>query len=180
MITVICGTNRKGSKSHLIAKHCVEQLKALTEQSVQYINLEELDLTAMNAEMYSPAGQSSQVQKWQDASMIPAEKYLFIIAEYNGSYPGALKLFIDAASIREYAGTFKGKKAGMIGVSAGRAGSLRSMDQFATVLNHVGSITFPAKLPISGIDGVLNAEGAVSDEGTSKAIESHLQAFLQF
>ena len=42
MITVFSGTNRKNSRTQLIATYIYEQLKAQTEEEVQLFNLEDL------------------------------------------------------------------------------------------------------------------------------------------
>jgi len=178
MLTVICSTNRKDSRTHLFAKNCFDQLQEMAVENVNYINLEDIGAAVLHAGMYSPDGQDSALAKMQNEMMIPADKFLFIIPEYNGSYPGILKLFIDAISVREYAGTFKGKKAGMIGVSSGRAGSLRSMDHLTDVLNHVGTEVMPSKLPISQIEGLIK-EGVI-DQATQGAIKAQIEALLKF
>ncbi len=165
MITIISGTNRKESSTSIFAKHCYEYIKSVTEEKVCLIDLIDVSADIYNENMYSSDGQSEGSRILQDEKLIPSTKFLFIFPEYNGSYPGALKVFIDACSIRQLKETWSGKKAGLIGIASGRAGNLRGLDQFATVLNHLGTSTLPNKLPISQINSLIEG-GEVKNAGT--------------
>lgn len=179
MITIISGTNRKNSKTREVANHYFEVFKELADEEVKLLCLEDVPLSMLNADMYSEAGQSEGITNIQDEYMIPAKKYFIISPEYNGSYPGVLKLFLDAVSIRQYKETFKGKKAGLAGVASGRAGNLRGMDHLMGVLHHVGTDVMPGKLPLSQI-GNLTEDGKIVDEGTIGAIRGQVEAFLAY
>ena len=91
-----------------------------------------------------------------------------------------MKLFIDACSVHEYTATFKGKKAGLVGVATGRAGNIRGLDDLTCVLNHVGTQVMPDKLPISGIQDFMNEKGEITNKGTLQAMENQVDAFLKF
>ncbi len=179
MITIISGTNRKNSKTREVANHYYEVFKELANEEVKLLGLEDVPLDMLNAEMYSEAGQSEDLAKIQDEYLLPADKYFIVSPEYNGSFPGVLKLFLDAVSIRQYKETFKGKKAGLAGVASGHAGNLRGMDHLMGVLHHVGTDVMPNKLPLSKI-GSLTADGKIVDEGTKGAIRDHIEAFLAY
>jgi chromate reductase len=155
MITVISGTNRKNSEA-----------------------LENIPHDWFHEDMYSTP--SASLIKLQDEYILPADKLVFFIPEYNGGFPGTIKLFIDACSVREYDRNFQGKKAALLGVASGRAGNLRGMDHLAGVLNYLGSITMPNKLPISQIKKLKDEEGAIADEETLQVMEEHAREFLAF
>jgi len=178
MITIISGTNRKGSATEKFAKHFYKLIKSKTKQPVKFFSLQKLPDDVLHMGMYSGKKQSKALRKIQEEMMIPAEKFIFISPEYNGSFPGVLKLFLDACSIHEYGPTFKGKKAGLVGIASGRAGNLRGMDHLTTVLNHVGMEVMAAKLP--KCEDLLGARGIVTDKDTLKAIEVHVDAFLKY
>ena len=90
-------------------------------------------------------------KKW----LLPAEKYIFISPEYNGSIPGVLKCLIDVSDVKK---VWKGKKALLTGVSTGRAGNLRGMDHLTGIMHYVGTVVHPNKLPISIVDTLFNEE----------------------
>ena len=109
--------------------------------------------------------------------MIPANHFLIVSPEYNGSIPGYLKLFIDAISVHRLKECFAGKRAALVGVASGRAGNLRGNDHLSSILHHIGCNVVPGALPISKIGSVMNDEGQL-DEGTSNALEALIQKLV--
>ena len=96
--------------------------------------------------------------------------------EYNGGYPGILKLFLDSVSPKEWTN----KKVCLVGVSSGRAGNLRGMEDLTGILNYLKLHVYYTKLPISTVDKVLNEAGNfISDEQKNASI-AQLQGFLEF
>ena len=179
MITVISGSNRKDSECLQFAKKFHEMLSTSTEEQVKLLALENIPHDWFFPEMYVKENQASSLQGIQDEFMIPASRFLFVTPEYNGSIPGALKLFLDACSVRAYSETFNWKKAALAGVASGRAGNLLGLDHLAAVLNHLGVITLPNRLPISRINSLMEGQEII-DAGTLGAMESHIKQFLEF
>ncbi|MFK7810261.1 MAG: NADPH-dependent FMN reductase [Saprospiraceae bacterium] len=179
MITIISGTNRKNSKTKIVAESYLELFKKATDEEVNFLPLCEVSNDMLKDGMYQADGQSEDVARLQDEMILPAQKFFIVSPEYNGGIPGILKLFIDAISVREYKSTFKNKKVGLAGVASGRAGNLRGMDQLTGVFNHVGSIVMPNMLPISGVGGLTNHE-RVTDEGTLNAMQQQVEEFVAF
>lgn len=180
MITVISGTNRKGSNTEKIAKHLYKLLKSKTKDPVKYFSLQKMPNDLLKTTMYSSRGQSKALRKIQEEVMIPANKFLIVSPEYNGSIPGALKLFLDACSVYEYRPTFKGKKAGLVGVASGRAGNIRGMDHLGSILNHVGTEVMGAKLPVSQCESLMDKKGIITDKSALEAMEKHVDDFLDY
>ncbi len=179
MITVISGTNRKDAKTHVFAKHYADVLRTKTEEVVYFISLEEIQESILHPDMYNPASMKEELKKVQEETIIPAEKFVFVSPEYNGSIPGIVKLFIDAISINRYKENFVGKKALLVGVASGRAGNLRGLDHLTGMLNHVGVAVMPNKLPISSIGSILNDKDEIN-ENTQEVINKHIESFLNF
>lgn len=180
MITVISGTNRKHSACRNFAEKFAEILRPQTSEEVRLLLLEEIPHDWFHTAMYKEGGQSPSLAALQDQYMLPADKFVFVIPEYNGSYPGVLKLFLDGCSVRAYKPTFKGKKAALIGVATGRAGNIRGIDHLTGVLMHVGTTVMPGILPISRIKDLLDADGNIVDPGTLKDMENFAAAFADF
>lgn len=179
MITVISGTNRKNSKTEIVAKYYYETIKSITGTPVKYFSLQDIPLDTLNPEMYEENGQSSELRKLQDEYLVDAHKWVIISPEYNGSYPGVLKLFLDAVSIRKYKETFKNKKLGLVGVASGRGGNLRGLDQLTNSMNYLGFSVMANKLPLSLIDKSISNE-QVSNDATESAILNHAEQFIKF
>jgi chromate reductase, NAD(P)H dehydrogenase (quinone) len=180
MITVISGTNRRKSRTFPIAKQIYEMIKKSTVEHVELLNLEDLPLDFIHSGMYQTDGQNKGLRKLQDDFMIPANKFIFVTPEYNGSFPGILKLFLDACSVREYKPTFFGKKAVLVGVATGRAGNIRGLDHLRGTLTHVGTIVLPGILPLSSIDEISDEEGVITDKSTMKSMQKMINAFIEF
>lgn len=180
MITVIVGTNRKGNESAHFAKHLCDVLKEEYVGEVKFLDMQDLPGDWFHHEMYAADTQSESLTKIQDEYILPATKFVFVIPEYNGSFPGAVKLLIDGCSVRKYADNFKGKKAAIMGTAAGRAGNLRGTEHLTGVLNYLGTTVMPNRLPVSSIGKLLDENKNIKDEDTIKAIKDFADSLVKF
>ncbi len=180
MITVISGTDRKDGLTHVLAQHYADVLQSKTDETVKVLFLEDIPIAFYGREMYKKDTLTEEFIAIEEEFMIPANKLFFIIPEYNGSFPGILKLFIDACSIRSKMAIFKGKKAGMVGIATGRAGNIRGLEHFTSVMMFMGTTVLPNLLPISAFNKLMDSDKKITDEGTLKAIEAQIDAFLSF
>ncbi|MBI1224255.1 MAG: NADPH-dependent oxidoreductase [Bacteroidetes bacterium] len=180
MITVISGTNRHHSEALHFAKHYTDLLTAKTDEPVKLLCLANIAHDWFHPSMYEKQHQTPSLAALQDEYILPAKKFVYVIPEYNGGFPGALKLFLDACSIRDYRANFAGKKAALVGVATGRAGNLRGIDQLTGILHHVGTIVLPQILPISSIEKLMDDHGTITDPGTLMALEKQADALLAF
>lgn len=164
--TIISGTNRSGSNTLKVARQYRELLKKKGVEAT-VVSLEGVDL-------------NQKSQDWAEVErevLVPTDKFIFILPEYNGSFPGALKTMIDLSDHRK---VWPGKKALLTGVSTGRAGNLRGMDHLTGSLNYLQVHVHPNKLPISTVDKLLNGVGEITDQPTLRAIDQQLEQFIQF
>ena len=97
--------------------------------------------------------------------------------EYNGSYPGILKLMMDNTDIKK---VWWYKKVLLTGVSTGRAGNLRGMEHLSGVLLHMRMQVHYNRLPISIVDKLMDEAGHFIDIPTLSAINIQLDEFLKF
>ena len=97
--------------------------------------------------------------------------------EYNGSYPGILKLMIDNTDVKK---AWAHKKVLLTGVSSGRAGNLRGMEHLTGVLLHMKMLVHPNRLPISLVDTLMDEHFQFTDTSTLKAIHTQLDEFINF
>lgn len=179
MILVISGTNRRNSATRIIAEYYLEELKKLTSEEVQLTDLEHLPGEILLPSIYEDNGQHSPIAGYQDKVFIPSRKLIFVAPEYNGGFPGVLKLFLDALSVRNYKQTFQGKKAALVGVSTGRAGNLRGMEHLTGILHYLKIDVLPNKLPISQVNRLITND-QLSDTDTMSAIKEQLSEFLAY
>ena len=166
MITIISGTNRSGSNTKKIA---LEYQRILEEKgiSVNFFSLEGVDVMHNDAVF----------QQIEAQVIIPTTAFIFIVPEYNGSFPGVLKMLFDTGGSH---GIWYHKRALLTGVATGRAGNLRGMDHLADILNYVKITVHPNRLPISGVDKLLSHDGKLVDESTRNAIKQQLYEFMNW
>jgi len=171
MITVICGTNRINNETR---KLCTAYCDALTAKGIEhkYFSLEDLpkDFAFNNEVMGDDALEfRSVVEKY----ILPADKFIFATPEYNGSFPGVAKSFLDAIKPAD----LKGKKIALSGLSAGRSGNLRGLDQLTNICNYLGLIVLPTKMILPKIFELVN-EDTVTDKDTNDFIKIHIDELL--
>jgi NAD(P)H-dependent FMN reductase len=164
--TIISGTNRAGSNTLKVANQ-YRDILSKKGINAEVVTLEGLDLN----------GKSAHLSDIEREVLIPTDKFIFVLPEYNGSYPGSLKTMIDLSDYRK---VWSGKKALLTGVSTGRAGNLRGMDHLTGSLNYLHVNVHPNKLPISTVDKLLNGTGQITDVPTLNAIEQQVDQFIKF
>lgn len=165
MYTIISGTNRIGSHSEKVALQYQKLLQQLG-----------IDATLFSLKNFDVMTRDEKFLKVEEEIIIPTTKFIFIIPEYNGSYPGVLKTMIDNSDIRK---DWHYKKALLTGVATGRAGNLRGMDHLADTLHYLRMNVHYNKLPISVVDKVIDVNGNLNDE-TVTAINFQLSEFINF
>ncbi|MCH8331256.1 MAG: NAD(P)H-dependent oxidoreductase [Bacteroidetes bacterium] len=174
MITIICGTNRRNAVSKKLAQ-CYSHI--MTEKGVgnKLLLLEDIPVDFISPDMYDDKSES--FEKIESEYMTPAEKFIFVLPEYNGSIPGFLKLFIDACSVKS---VFWGKKACLVGVAAGQAGNIRGLDHFTSILNHLKVNVYHNKPKISKVLDAIDDKGHLTDQSYWEQLNKQLDGFLQF
>jgi NAD(P)H-dependent FMN reductase len=165
MYTIISGTNRIASLTEKVA---AEYQRLLKEKDIDagIFSLKNLDVLNRTPEFL----------KVENEILIPTQKFIFILPEYNGTFPGVLKAMIDNSDIGK---AWYHKKALLTGISTGRAGNLRGMDHLSASLNYLKMNVHHNKLPISLIDKVMDANGRLNDE-TLKVIDEQLTEFINY
>lgn len=163
--TVISGTNRVGSHTEKVAKQYLEILES-----------HRILASLFDLKNFNPLKRDNAFREAENRFLIPADKFIFIIPEYNGSYPGVLKTMIDNSDIRK---VWHFKKALLTGVATGRAGNLRGMDHLADTLNYLKMTVHYNRLPISRIDRIMDANGNL-DRDTLITIQYQIDEFIDF
>ncbi len=165
MYTIISGTNRTNSHT--------EKVASIYQTILKQKGVEAEIFSLIDIDVLKPNEHFSQIEK---RLLIPADKFILIIPEYNGTFPGVLKAMIDISNVKK---VWWGKKALLTGVSTGRAGNLRGLDQITGSLNHMKVIVHHNKLPLSSIDKIIDGNGE-PNEDTLHAIEDQINEFINF
>lgn len=173
MITIVAATNRPHSNTLKVAKYYQEQIKVKGQDST-ILSLEHLPADVLNTDMYGK--RSAEFQKIQDL-ISATDKFVFVMPEYNGSYPGVLKVLVDAANFPD---SFYDKKAALVGVSSGKYGNIRGVDHFTGVCHYVHLHVLPLRIHIPNIKQELDANDQLFKEDTVKFTNVQIEKFIKF
>jgi NAD(P)H-dependent FMN reductase len=166
MITVISGTNRNDSMTLKVATLYRNLLQKHTDE-VHLVSL--LGIPVWE--------RSHELKQLEEQLLIPSEKFVFVMPEYNGSFPGILKTMLDNSDIKK---CWWYKKAMMVGVADGRAGNLRGMEHMTNILHYLRMNVFYDKLPLSRINEEMGSEGQLLKPMTAQVIEAQIEQFIKF
>ncbi|HKG07323.1 MAG TPA: NAD(P)H-dependent oxidoreductase [Pedobacter sp.] len=173
MVTIISGTNRPLSNTLKVAKYYQNTLK-LKGLETNLFNLENLPDTLISTDLYGHHSPGFEVIQ---EMITKTTKFLFIIPEYNGSFPGVLKIFIDACNFPD---SFYDKKAALVGVSSGKYGNIRGIDHFGGVCSYLHLHVLPLRLHIAAIKTELDGNGNLFKEDTLKFTSQQMDKFIAF
>lgn len=173
MITIISSTNRPGSSTMKVARHYQISMQ---EKGVDaaLISLTQLPPDFLVTDLY---GKRSKAFEPIQQSITDTKKFLFVIPEYNGSFPGVLKLFIDGCTFPD---SFYEKKAALVGVSAGKYGNIRGVDHFTGVCHYINLHVMPLKIHIANVKAELDADDRLYREDTLRYTEEQIDKFIRF
>ncbi len=165
MYTIISATNRAGSNSLKVSKQYQTFFK---EQGVEAQLLSLEDLNSLRRD--------DDFNALESTYLIPATKFIFVMPEYNGSFPGIFKLLMDISDIQN---CWYHKKVMLVGVANGRAGNLRGIDNMTNMCHYMKMNVFFNKLPLSSISAEL-ADDVFSREATINSIKAQIEGFINF
>ncbi len=171
MILILNATNRPNNKTQVIARYYAQTLQDKGE-TVRYYSLEDLPVSALHHDYREESG---EVKAWTEEYLLPATRLVVVSPEYNGSFPGVLKLLIDCIPPRH----FVGKKAALVGVASGRAGNLRGLDHLTSILHHLGVEVLSKKSYVSLVLNLIQNTELV-DETTKQVLDRQMDALLTF
>lgn len=166
MITIISGTNRADSYTKRVAE-VYRRFLAERDTESKILSLDEFETHIRN----------DAFVKMENDFLKPAEKFIIILPEYNGSYPGVLKMMIDNTDVSK---VWWHKKVLLTGVSSGRAGNLRGMEHITGSLLHMKMLVHPNRLPLSVVDTLMNEAHIFTDDAAIKSIKDQIEEFLRF
>lgn len=174
MIAIIASTNRKNSISRQVANRLSSDLTTRGSDN-KIIDLRDLPHDFIESCLYENSGANENFNPVREL-ISQCDKLFFVIPEYNGSFPGILKVFVDGLKFPE---GVKGKKAALIGISSGTQGSALAMSHFTDILNYLGCAVLPTRPRITAVEtNFIN--GQFTDPFQNKLVEQQLDEFIQF
>jgi chromate reductase len=173
-ITIISGTNRIGSNTLKVAKLAEARLKS------HGVNVLLVDLSLLPAGLFVPEHYGNAPASFApfQEKILKTDGILVITPEYNGSFPGVLKYFIDLLKFPE---SFHKMPAAFIGVSAGQFGAIRSIEQLVEIFMYREANIFGRRCLLPAVHNKLAADGTyITDDFVRTKFEELLDGFIDF
>ena len=172
-ITLIAGTNRQGSRTLKVTNDLARRLQQ------HGVETDVLDLRTLPPELFTPSAYDEKPEAFERfcQSVLTADGLYVVAPEYNGSFPGILKLFIDMLPFPE---SFENRPVAFLGLAAGRFGNLRGVEQLQLVFGYRNANIFPNRVFLPGVAKSLDDNGKPTDTALDERIENHLKRYIAF
>jgi len=173
MIALIIGTHRPGSNSAKVARHVAQVFAQLGEP------LAIIDLAQFPPDAFAPGafGQKSAAVEAASNTVLQSSGLVVVAPEYNGSYPGVLKAFID---LLPFPAAFERRPVSFIGIAAGEWGGLRTVEHLQGVFGYRNAHVYPERIFVPGIYSKLGPDGSIIDNALVGRIERQAAGFIRF
>lgn len=173
MMTLISGTNRPGSKTRLVT----DLVANLYREAGAEVNV--LDLVDLPLALFSPDAYAEKPSEFGPFAeqILKSEGLVVLTPEYNGSMPGALKLFIDHLKFPE---SFEGRPVAFIGLAAGQWGGLRAVEHLQQIFAYRNAFIYPRRVFIPQVYRAINDAGQLIDPEVERHLRAQTDGFLGF
>src|SRR5215469_14220304 len=163
---LILGTSRQGRASEYVAHFVVDHVAKRPDIRTDLIDIRNIRLSL------DDAGEAIKDPKFSK-TVNDADALIFVVPEYNHSFPGLLKHVLDT-NLKEYIH----KAAGVCGVSAGPFGGARIIQNFLPVLRELGMVTIFWDVNFSSVQKAFSAEGDLLDESYIRRVDKFLKELI--
>jgi NAD(P)H-dependent FMN reductase len=173
VIEIVSGTNRPNCNALRIAELLLGAYRRLgVEASI--LNLQELP-----AEIFDPASYACKPEAFEpfQQRVLSASGLHVVTPEYNGGFPGVLKLFIDMLKFPE---SFEGKPVAFTGEAAGLWGALRPVEQLQMIFGYRNALAYPERVFIPGVHTKFDEQGQFNDPDLLRRLEEQAAGFSRF
>jgi len=172
-IRIISGTDRPKSNALKVAKY----LKPRYEEQGAAVDLVDLQRFPIRDVQGGKYGKDiPKVNKFVKP-IVSADGLVFVVPEYNGGYPGILKLMIDYLP---FPNALEKMPVCLLGESAGAFGALRAVEQLQLVLGYRNAYLFPERVFISRVNKNFDPQKGVRDEMQRELLTSQIHNFTQY
>ncbi|MEX0681196.1 MAG: NADPH-dependent FMN reductase [Balneolales bacterium] len=172
-IIILSGTDRPGSQALKIANF----LKPLYEQQgvhAEVVSMADFPLEEAIGGNYGKSLPKIEVFR---EKVINADGIVMIVPEYNGSFPGILKLFIDYLPFPE---SFDKMPMAFIGEASGAFGGLRAVEQMQLICAYRNAYIYPGRVFIQRVKKNFDEAEGLKDELLTELLHKQIEGFIQF
>jgi chromate reductase, NAD(P)H dehydrogenase (quinone) len=174
MITIISCTNRKNALTKQI---CLYYQTLLNESKIesQILDLSLLPADFAFSALYDNAGKNPQFNDFQ-AVIDQHQKFVLVVPEYNGSFPGVLKTFIDGL---RYPDSFQNKKIALVSLSSGSQGGALAVSHLTDIFHFLNAEVLSIKVKLPKVREIFKA-GVVVDTFIQSLLIQQIEKFREF
>ena len=173
-IGIIIGTNRKQAFTEKIAKYYQQKIEEKGLECL-IIDLKYLPTDFAFSALYENSGKNLEFQKIQNL-IDECGKLIFMVPEYNGSYPGVVKTFIDGL---RHPDSLSNKKVALVGVSSGVLGNAVGLSHLNDVLSYLNANVLGLRIKLGNVEHHFK-EGEFTSETYKNFVEKQIVSFLTF
>jgi chromate reductase, NAD(P)H dehydrogenase (quinone) len=168
---IISGTNRPGSRSMQVAT-IIQELYREEGEETKIVDLQLMDLPGVVGHYgdSAPDAMKSAIQEINSSDGV-----IVVVPEYNGSYPGALKYFIDHWS---YPHSFEWRPVCFIGLGWG-FGGLRPVEHLQSVFGYRNAFIYPDRVFLVDAPKYVN-NGKMENHGMLERLRNQVKGFQAF
>lgn len=173
-IGIVVGTNRQGAMSLEMAEYYRAKIEVFGHETV-LLYLKDLPNDFAFSALYQNRGKNDVYNTFQ-MNIDSVQKLIFFAPEYNGSYPGVLKTFIDGL---RYPDSLANKKVALVGLANGMLGNAVGLSHLNDVLSYMGAHVLGLRVKLGEISKHFDGE-KISNLTYESFINQQIETFLAF
>jgi len=170
-IQIIAGSPRKNSVTFRVALFLQRYLVENTQHQVGIIDAKEWNLPLLQS-VFKSVDTTPDEWKPLSAKMFPADAFILVSPEYNGSYSPVLKNLLDHFP-KQYHKPF-----GIVTASTGAMGGIRAAQQMQLLVIALFGIASPYMLIVPQVEKKFDAEGTLLDQAFFNNAHNFISEFL--
>lgn len=171
-IHILSSTDRSGSNALKVSTY----VKGLMEKKadVTLFSLKDFPFQDVVGGRY---GQEIDSVNEFNENFLDADGFLFVVPEYNGGFPGVLKLFIDYLPFPR---ALYMKPVSFIGEAGGSFGALRPVEHLQQILAYRKALIYTERMFISRVNDTFDPGEGLKSDMLQGLLEDQVEGFIKF
>jgi NAD(P)H-dependent FMN reductase len=172
-IAIISGTDRPNSYALRVSTYIRDQFLANGTDAV-LVDLQEYPTADVAGGRYDDDIPSVDAF---NKTVLESDGMVFVVPEYNGSFPGILKLFIDYLP---FPSAFKGVPIAFVGEASGAFGALRAVEQLQMVAAYRMAFMYPERVFINRVKDNFDEQTGPKIPIQNELMQNLIKGFAEF
>lgn len=173
-IAILSGTDRPNANALVVSNYLKNAYNKEQDVEAYIVDLKDFPLEAVIGGNY---GKENPKLEAFNKQFLAADGVVMVVPEYNGGFPGILKLFIDYLP---FPSAFAGLPMAFVGEASGSFGALRSVEQLQMVAAYRNAYLFPERLFINQVHKNFDPENGPLNELQNELMGKQVINFVNF